>query len=550
MATLVIRGVDTAGEWQVWPQPQALPAGTVQETRGYLFELRGEAAAEHADLLIDDRPLEALRAPAPGTALWKWSPAFNAGVVDAELRIPGSTPRRFELVTDPDQRKLTRDDFDLMLREIIEDTFALFSLGGFRKAVARGNGGRAPPVARLEFLRSRVTAIESVLAQIARRPRRMLRAEEVRLPYQRALRATGQEILRSFRSGRILSAAPGARMPAALRGRLPEQIRLRRAHSSADIAEHRAIAACVRSWAAWLSDTAGLLERLRPDERAVRDNYSVWSSRCRGLARRLSRSLEGPLAEATEAPPYLRLTSLFRNDLLYNQFYRLWLDMNRGIASVFGDFLNMPLARTFELYELWCFLRLLRAATEKFGASCVDMRDLFISDERGAVTFAAGAVSVRVGSKWSLCFQKQYSEFWETKSREGSYSRPMQPDITLLRERTEGESERCVIVLDAKYRIDQALNDALSSIHMYRDALVVEADSGQTQGLVRATYLLTPYIAQTQKDYRGMSMPGRLFHPQYRAKFRFGAVTLRPGMATADIVDALQCVLRDARCDV
>ena len=86
--------------------------------------------------------------------------------------------------------------------------------------------------------------------------------------------------------------------------------------------------------------------------------------------------------------------------------------MNLGIAAVFGDFLNMPLARTFELYELWCFLRLVRAAAEEFGPAGLDVSDLFISDAAGGVTLAAGAVTVPVGSGWKLCFQRQYREFW------------------------------------------------------------------------------------------------------------------------------------------
>ncbi len=41
-------------------------------------------------------------------------------------------------------------------------------------------------------------------------------------------------------------------------------------------------------------------------------------------------------------------------------------------------------------------------------------------------------------------------------------------------------------------------------------------------------------------------MLGRLFHPEYRQNFRFGAVTLRPGMTVADIGAALRNVLADA----
>ena len=35
-------------------------------------------------------------------------------------------------------------------------------------------------------------------------------------------------------------------------------------------------------------------------------------------------------------------------------------------------------------------------------------------------------------------------------------------------------------------------------------------------------------------------MPGRLFHPAYRADFRFGALTLRPNMRAREIAAALR----------
>ena len=65
-------------------------------------------------------------------------------------------------------------DFDAMVREVLEDTFALFSLSAFRKGIARQPGNRPPPLARLEFLRSRAEAIVATVAAIARSPRHYL----------------------------------------------------------------------------------------------------------------------------------------------------------------------------------------------------------------------------------------------------------------------------------------------------------------------------------------------------------------------------------------
>lgn len=201
MAALFIQAEGGGPAWQVWPMPDAVPPGTVREAASYIFELRDSDDALAADLLIDDVPAEALRSRQPHVARWRWQPGFHAGTVEATLRLPGAGTRRFEITTDPDLRKLTRDDFDTMVREVLEDTFALFSLSAFRRGIARQPGTRPPPLARLEFLRSRVDAIVGTVGAIARAPRHFLRAEEITVPSHRASRATGPEIIKSFRSG-------------------------------------------------------------------------------------------------------------------------------------------------------------------------------------------------------------------------------------------------------------------------------------------------------------------------------------------------------------
>ena len=548
---LSIREESTGRLWRVWPNPEPITAGAVRETGSYLFELQEVDKATGADLMIDDVPLEALRLKDSRESRWRWSPGFHAGTVEAELRLPGNGIRRFEIVTDPDLRKLTRGEFDVMVKEILEDTFALFSLSSFRKYVARGTGGRAPAIARLEFLRSRVDELESVAQAVARSPRRMLVREHTVVPHHRAIRATGPEILRSFRSGRILSeAGKPSRLPTALNGFLPKVIRLTRRRSSLDLAEHRQMASCLRAWSSWMTAAANQLERsttIGHSDMETKQAGTAWAARCRRLARRLGQLTElPPFAESGEAPPRLMLSPVFRNDPVYQRFFRLYQDMNLGIAAVFGDFLGMPLARTFELYELWCFLRLIRAATDEYGPTGVDVGNLFIADSNGGVTFAAGAVTVSVGSGWKLCFQKQYREFWLEPDGRGSFSRTMNPDVVMGQDKTGGESNPRLIVLDAKYRIEGALNDALNSIHTYRDALVRQAESGDIEGIVTAAYLLTPNLPMMEEEYRATPMPGRLFHPEYRRSFRFGAATLRPGMTAGELRTTVRMIVADA----
>ena len=304
MDVLLIRCESTGMAWRVWPEPEAVIPGSIHETGSYLFELNDSPDAASAELFIDDRPLEALRA-AERKARWRWSPRFHAGTVDAELRLPGSPPRRFEVLTDPDIRKLTREDFDAMVREILEDTFALFSLSSFRRSIARGSGKKPPAIARLEFLRSRITELEGVIGAIVRNPRHMLMAEEEGMPYHRATRATGPDILKSFRSGSVLSEGhKPSRLPAALKGFRPARIRVRRRRSSLDLPEHRQMGACMRAWSSWLSAVAEILAQdISTSDLERRGEGSAWAARCLRLSRRVAKmAAEAPFAEAGDAP--------------------------------------------------------------------------------------------------------------------------------------------------------------------------------------------------------------------------------------------------------
>jgi hypothetical protein len=146
---------------------------------------------------------------------------------------------------------------------------------------------------------------------------------------------------------------------------------------------------------------------------------------------------------------------------------------------------------------------------------------------------------------WFWRWRKPYREFWLEADGRGSFSRTMLPDVVIAGPVAAGGRER-LIVLDAKYRIDENLNDALSSIHTYRDALVRETDGAIETMIVTAAYLLTPHIPELAGDYRSTALPGRLFHPEYRRSFRFGAVTLRPGMSMEALRECLRVIVADA----
>ncbi|WP_219602473.1 nuclease domain-containing protein, partial [Vibrio parahaemolyticus] len=95
------------------------------------------------------------------------------------------------------------------------------------------------------------------------------------------------------------------------------------------------------------------------------------------------------------------------------------------------------------------------------------------SIRKNSTPLAKTNVIVEVGfDTFSLHFQKSYDEYWKASDDIGSYSRTMIPDISLRC----SDSNKSIVVLDAKYRVEKALNDAIASSHMYRDAIV--SDNG------------------------------------------------------------------------
>ena len=150
---------------------------------------------------------------------------------------------------------------------------------------------------------------------------------------------------------------------------------------------------------------------------------------------------------------------------------------------------------------------------------------------------------ITLDSGFKIVFQRVYKEYWKAADGQGSFSRTMIPDVAI----TFGKGDiQNLLVLDAKYRIDEGISDALTSIHTYRDSLVEDSPEG-TKGLVRGAYVVSPHLpAGFTSDWKNEEMPNRVFHPAYRHAFRFGAVTMKPGSTSVnDAVNILVALMEN-----
>jgi hypothetical protein len=126
----------------------------------------------------------------------------------------------------------------------------------------------------------------------------------------------------------------------------------------------------------------------------------------------------------------------------------------------------------------------------------------------------------------------------------------MVPDIVLELDQAAPHSPKMVIFLDAKYRVETQLNDAISSIHTYRDALMENLPNGEDRRVVGGGLLVVPRDmgdANSEGDWRLQSAPRVLFRRGYQDRFRLGALVLRPGMTTEDIANSLMGIVSQLR---
>jgi hypothetical protein len=532
-ASLRIRKFDSDLSFEVWPHA-TVPSGLITEGGTYAIEAFG-AIEQSANLSIDGIDLEALRPKGDAVALWRWNLGFYAGRVRFVLRESRRTTATFTLIADPHIAKLTTSEFEQMVFDILEDTQALFSLSTVRVSLGEGEDRLPPPIARLELIKSRVDRLSEVIRLIDARPQRALdvSAEDRRISDVRSLEPLDYQ--RALQRGRAKK-TPSGRW-------LPFTVDIQESVITTDTPENRFVKQYLKQVAAWLGQASDLLSLVFTGD-AERDKVATrWAGICTALAKKL-RALED-LPTFRETRPFSSLkgptSPAFSRIPAYIEFRKLYTELRKCFANVTGSFLDVPLARTFELYELWAFLRLARATKARFGLSDEQCRSVLANSGESSRASALKREVVLPTPEAALCFQRVYNEYWLEANGIGSFSRTMIPDISF--ERLAGAAPKAVL-FDAKYRVGRDLNEALTSLHTYRDAVI--HSQPHVGRLVAGAYILTPESLGSEKPWTDLKSPAVLFHPDYRGEFKFGAITMKPGISLAECEAILDLAFGDA----
>lgn len=528
---------------EAWPTMAPGAAGSVTENSTYWWHLSGDISRPF-DATLRVNGIGLVRdIVSPGEIWFQWQLGFNAGFADIEVLGIDMASKSMRLVVDPEQLKLVRKDFRLMLRDIMNDTRSLASTAGLRQGLARGK--HELPIAKLEYILESTPRLAALARDLDACHRKRLHKAISHVPLRNARGITSLEWSRSRRFGQPISEEQRSKLPESVSrimnssgGLLPRRVEQPRTVQQSGRREHAEILGLVRSALAELRRAAKMLVT-----NGTGPADAVLVNRCRSSVRTLTDLLDlGVFSGLEPLNGAWRHSHLYLRVEPYRSLYILYKDLRSGFGSVDGDFGKIPLRETFRLYETWVALRLAKAAS--LIDPDIDATSIF-SDALDAnmLTYSLRSTSLQFQGS-ILRFKPIYNEVWRSDDGVGSYSRQMIPDIVLEVQESPLLPKR-VLILDTKYRIESELNDAIASIHMYKDALVEmdqSSSAGSERRIVGSGFVVVPSMPRAMKptgDWLQEKMPTVIFRQGYQDRFRLGAIVLRPGMDAASFAETL-----------
>ncbi len=496
-------------------QPAPRHAGTwlLDEARSYHLRVEGPPCSA----TLDGRPLPF----DPTREVFPLHLPFAVGTLQLHLQGPASPATRVQLQVRPAAHKLPPEVWMDLLADL-EAWLPGLTTGaeGPRQGHVGTVGVSSPLLA--EALLPLLPALERAVLQVLDQPRQRSQDHLHTIPLHQTRAADRETVAWLVRHPREAGWLHPVRS-LELSGQ-PPHIPQRSTTDTLDHPANRHVAWLLQRVVRRLRETAAALDTYTGSK--ISDDGAWARSRARALrtaADRLDRqrkrsflralkphpASEGAMLVVLDHPAYARVHRLARRILSA----RFSLEAGDGAAT----------RPSFELYELWCLLRIQRALAGLAWTAGMKWRwtqQSALLSLNGSGTGAA-AVGTRKSddTELRLEFNPTFPGWfaWRKTASEGSrhsLSSERRPDLVLgLRRGTKA----CWLVFDAKYRVGAAnLGAALESVHIYRDALRWP-DQG---GAPLAAFLLSPRSTADAADW---------FSAAFHRSHHMGVLALCPG---------------------
>jgi hypothetical protein len=395
-----------------------------------------------------------------------------------------------------------RTDYEDLLREVEGAARALVFeyLRATQRSGAVEHHTPGQPVDWLILLRNEAADLERALNRIAMSPHRELsrtidyqQAERIRRPTPRTRRA----VHRGQGRGEKTTTPSGL----TLRSQLPAAP----AVETLDTTENR-----------WLRTQLDAITRtvaeLRSRATCPGQHDEQHDRRAAAIDNEL-RALEEHLAPFLAMSPLTDATGPVRADFAsltllgaegYREAYQSILRLRMALR-VYGETVSLAIKDISELYEIWCYLAVVRLVAKVLDVEA-DPADIFSLDDAGV------RVRLRKGTTSSITLPHASGRVRVAYNRRfRGLTGNQTPDVVI--EIVRDDLPTVILVLDAKYRLDaseeyvsafggpSAPIDAINQLHRYRDAIVLVGEHGRLARVVVRGVALFPLGETASADY-------------------------------------------------
>lgn len=488
---------------------RAFPGGSVSglvEDTAYLLRF---SEGTPVQVCIDDVRLQQHHARHDA---YIWRPEFYAGRVGVSVRFEDTNSDvRFYLDISPNPQKLGDEIYRELLSAVrrADPRMALGLTPATAQFSNRVEEQSNSPVVSLERMRKYGPQFIKALRDVSARQHRKIRPQIEHRPLSVARRIApaslrDPELLLRVESFRQHDGAQADEV----------SVLVRSFDATADTAANRTLKALVNRFLATARnlklaihdfEMGGEMEHQNVRQTSRLESLNSLINQAEGLLKVL------PLAEAIKPETSSAGLTQIAAQPVYARCFRMGCQALR--IGVYGDDGNddLPISPSWELYERWCFLELVSELETSFGKAPRLLRSSAFANAERIVTF-----DIDSRRQLQLLYQAKFPSIVATQGKVStawSVSRERFPDIVaVLGSACEAAK---FAVIDAKYRAGrQNILDAMSSAHIYRDAL---------------------RVGEEQAAFALLTLPGEpwnihLDSPECWAKYMVGTVSeCRPG---------------------
>ena len=412
---------------------------------------------------------------------------FQSGIIQFGIR-KNDHLMEIETYVYPDNRKITHEEYQRLLQEILEEALICFQKDGLKADVHATGFTRNLSMLQWNYIEQQIIQLRSIFRQVESHPLRVLQREEEIVKRELIKQVTPATLSWMERYGETYGGSPS---------RLPSHLKSTRAEETFNVYENRVVLT-------QLNEIQLLLQRYNemnhPVIKQKASQYCDWVTRWKQAD------------FFKKVTPYfgsIKTTQAFRK----HPIYRLWFQWFQALYDfkelTFDVKDRLPLKETYQLYEIWCFIQIVKCLRELNLLE--DTMELFTyKDDHYYLNLSENKESVMTlknGAK--LTYQKNIQS--NTKPYY-TYTQRMIPDIVI-------ENEGSLYVFDPKYRVSKNLSMALGEMHKYRDGILHKETD---QRVVKEVYILTPRKAK-------MSEEKDFFEWDFQQKYKMGAFCFMSG---------------------